>query len=164
MTDRNYIGSKRKAWSFSSRDPYASARRYYLKNYEPTQEEIEMMAQVLHHKARGVDSEMERAAVVWCILNRVESPLYEDTVKDVLLHEHQFSVYDPDLEVRSSIRSLVRDVVERWHREMQGREDVGRVLPEEYLYFWGDGEHNYFTVKPNGTDEWEWELTNPYDD
>lgn len=164
VTDKSYIGSKRKAWSFSGRDPYAAARRYHLKNYEPTEEEIEMMAQVLHHKARGVESEMERAAVVWCILNRVESPLYEDTVKDVLEHENQFSAYDPELEVRSTIRYLVMDVVERWQKEMRGRENAGRVLPKEYLYFYGDGEHNYFMPRPNSLDEWDWSLDNPYDD
>ena len=123
-----------------------------------------MMAQVLHHKARGVESEMERAAVVWCILNRVESPLYEDTVKDVLEHENQFSAYDPELEVRSTIRYLVMDVVERWQKEMRGRENAGRVLPKEYLYFYGDGEHNYFMPRPNSLDEWDWSLDNPYDD
>lgn len=166
VTDMSYIGSKRKAWSFSQRDPYASARRYYLKRYYPTEEEIEMMAQVLHHKARGVDSEMERAAVIWCILNRVQSPLYEDTVKDVLVHENQFSAYDPELEVRSSLCRLVEDVVERWHREMKGEGNVGRVLPEEYLYFRADEhyEHNEFFIKPNGADPWDWSLFNPYED
>jgi len=40
---------------------------------------------------------------------------------------------------------------------------VGRVLPKEYLYFTGDGAHNYFTTEWQGGQTWDWSLESPYE-
>ena len=40
---------------------------------------------------------------------------------------------------------------------------VGRVLPKEYLYFTGDGVHNYFTTEWQGGQTWDWSLESPYE-
>ena len=63
----------------------------------------------------------------------------------------------------AGIETLVLDVLGRWEAEKQGQENVGRTLPTEYLFFWGDGWHNHFTTKFQGGDEWDWSLPNPYD-
>lgn len=39
----------------------------------PEQEEIEMLAKLIWGEARGVESTTEKAAVAWCVLNRVDS-------------------------------------------------------------------------------------------
>lgn len=74
----------------------------------------------------------------------------------------QFHGYNEDHPVTEHIEQLVIDVFERWAAEKNGEKNVGRVLPKEYLYFWGDGKHNYFTTEFLGGDTWEWEVENPY--
>lgn len=63
----------------------------------------------------------------------------------------------------AGVEALVLDVLGRWEEEKQGQENVGRTLPAEYLFFWGDGWHNHFTTEFQGGDEWDWSLPNPYD-
>ena len=36
-------------------------------------------------------------------------------------------------------------------------------LPKEYLYFTGDGAHNYFTTEWQGGQTWDWSLESPYE-
>jgi hypothetical protein len=70
----------------------------------------------------------------------------------------------PDNPVTDDLRNLATDVLRRWHLEKQGKADVGRVLPSDYLWFTGDGHENYFTNEWKSTDYWNWSLPNPYED
>jgi hypothetical protein len=46
---------------------------------------------------------------------------------------------------------------------MNGEDNVGRTLPSDYLFFTGDGEHNYFTKVQNGIPYvWGSLLVSPY--
>jgi len=133
---------------------------------EPDREEVEALARMLYGEARGVASTMEKAACVWCVLNRVDdrTGLWPDTIIGVLAQPNQFSGYSPRNPVTDALYALARDVLIRWIRERSGETDVGRVLPAEYVYFTGDGERNYFyTAWPAGvTAAWTWELPDPY--
>ena len=42
------------------------------------------LAQCLWGEARGIPSQTEKAAVVWCVLNRVDHPDFPDTIHGVL--------------------------------------------------------------------------------
>ena len=44
------------------------------------------------------------------------------------------------------------------------KEAAGRVLPKEYLFFGGDGTHNYFRTKWDGGTVWDWSLPSPYEE
>ena len=59
--------------------------------------------------------------------------------------------------------TLVEDVLARWMAEKECVGSVGRVLPKEYLYFTGDGVHNYFTTEWQGGQTWDWSLESPYE-
>ena len=50
-----------------------------------------------------------------------------------------------------------------WMAEKECVGSVGRVLPKEYLYFTGDGAHNYFTTEWQGGQTWDWSLESPYE-
>lgn len=134
---------------------------------EPDRKDVEALARMLYGEARGVASTMEKAACVWCVLNRVDdtSGLWPDTIIGVLTQANQFSGYSPRNPVTDALYALARDVLIRWIRERSGETDVGRVLPAEYVYFTGDGERNYFyTAWPAGvTAAWTWELPDPYE-
>lgn len=42
--------------------------------YIPDAAEVEALAKMLYGEARGVTSDTEKAACVWCVLNRVDDP------------------------------------------------------------------------------------------
>lgn len=123
------------------------------------------LAQTVWGEARGC-STVEQAAVVWCVLNRLDSgdPYYAacKTPLDIVAQPAQFAGYDPDNPVLDDIYALVEDVLDRWAREKDGETDVGRVLPKEYLYFTGNGRENIFTTGWHCGDVWDWSAPNPY--
>ena len=46
--------------------------------YIPDAAEVEALAKMLYGEARGIASDMEKAACVWCVLNRVDDPRFPD--------------------------------------------------------------------------------------
>lgn len=132
--------------------------------WTPDPLEAEAIAKVLYRECRGVESDAEKAAVAWCILNRVDSGerYFPDTVIEVVTQKNQFAYYE-DTPVWSNLYFLAEDVLTRWHNEKRGDKDVGRTLPKEYLYFTGDGKHNNFTVEWLGKEYWDWSLPDPYE-
>ena len=132
--------------------------------YIPDAAEVEALAKMLYGEARGITSDMEKAACVWCVLNRVDDPRFPDTVLEVLEAPYQFAGYSADYPVLPELAVLAADVLKRYHAEKNGEENVGRVLPAEYMYFTGDGRNNHFTIGWKDAETWDWSLQNPYDD
>lgn len=123
--------------------------------------EVEYIGRTIWGEAEGVKSEAERAAVAWCILNRVDA--YGQTIEEVVTAPKQFHGYRTDGTCPPMFLDLAADVLTRWNAEKNGVEDVGRVLPADYLYFIGDGERNHFSIEyQEDTDFWDWSLDNPY--
>ena len=144
-----------------------------IMSFEASSPEIEIfvdeteatyIAKTIWGEARGC-SKMEQAAVAWCILNRVDSdlPYIPNNIREVVTQKGQFHGYSKDFPVDDDIYDLAVDVIERWQREKLGEENVGRVLPKEYLYFYGDGKRNHFTVDWKDKATWDWSLENPYE-
>lgn len=129
----------------------------------PNKADIEYIAKTIYGEALIVKSDTRRAAVAWCILNRVDAKGYPNTIKGVVTAPYQFSGYDPDHPVIEELRDLAIDVLQRWYAEKNGETQVGRVLPEGYFFFVGDGFENYFTDEWKGTDYWDWSLPSPYE-
>ena len=127
-------------------------------------DEIPYIARTVWGEARGC-SETEQAAVIWCILNRVDSSIryMPDNIIDVVTQKHQFLGYVKTFPVTEKIRELVIDVLTRWEMEKAGVENVGRVLPPEYMWFYGDGRHNHFRDSYRGGNRWDWSLDSPYE-
>ena len=129
--------------------------------YPPTEEELTILAKIVYREARGIKDKAHQAAVIWCILNRVDDGYWGDTIEEVATYPSAFA-WVPDTPVEQEFRMLAADVCERWNLEKAGQDDVGRVLPKEYLYFTGDGELNHFTIEWKGTEFWDWSLGSPY--
>lgn len=129
--------------------------------YPPTDEEIEILSKILYREARGVTDKAQQAAVVWCILNRVDDGYWGNTIEQVATYPNAFA-WVPDTPVEEELMLLVSDVCERWNLEKSGLKDVGRTLPKEYLYFTGDGKRNNFTREWRGSEIWDWGLPSPY--
>lgn len=127
------------------------------------------LAKVMWGEARGC-STTEQAGVAWCVLNRADSddPDFPDDVVSVCAQDYpckQFDGYDPAYPVEPDLLSLAEDVLSRWELEKLGVGSVGRVLPADYLYFEGDGQHNYFRREYIGDGTtWDWSLASPYEE
>ena len=128
---------------------------------EPPETQAECLARMLYGEARGCTT-TEQAAVVWCALNRVDDPDYPDDVVGVVTQPHQFQGYDLDHPILPELLAVAEDVLARWSIEDGCVGNVGRVLPAEYLYFSGDGRHNYFRTDYIGGETWDWSLASPY--
>ena len=107
-----------------------------------------------------MQSKTEQACVAWVVLNRVDA--YNSSIYSVLRSPGQFAFYESTT-IRSDLLDLAYDVLQRWNDEKNGYENVGRVLPKEYLYFSGDGSHNYFRTSYSGGSRWDYSLESPYD-
>lgn len=131
---------------------------------EWTEADLELLAQTVWAEAHVCRTTEERAAVVWCVLNRLDAGRYGDSIREVVTAPHQFA-WTEDRPVIPEYIELAEDVLERWAAEKDGQEDVGRVLPAEYLFFEGDGVKNCFStsfpVDMDG-DVWGWTLPDPY--
>lgn len=135
-------------------------------NFTPDEAEVEMLAKTIWGEARGVKSTTEKAAVAWCILNRVDSEGYAcgGDIEHVLTFPGQFVGYNEDNPLTDECKKIAADVLTRWAAEKAGVKGAGRVLPKQYIYFTGDGEHNYFTDEWKGGNTWDWSLPSPYED
>lgn len=116
-----------------------------------------MLAQTVWGEARGC-SRMEQAAVIWCVLNRVDNGW--GSIEEVISKPSQFDGYNEENPILEEFIELVLDVLDRWTRGT----DEGRVLPSDYMWFTGDGVHNYFVNEWKSEDYWDWSLPNPYED
>lgn len=130
-----------------------------------TDEEVALIAKTLYGEARGIRSDMEVAAVAWCILNRVDARGYAcgNSIEYVVTFKNQFHGYNESYPITERLERIARDVLDRWYAEKDGSKDSGRVLPAEYIYFVGSGGHNWFTTEYQGTDYYDWSLPNPYE-
>lgn len=130
-----------------------------------TDAEVDALARLVCGEARNCNVEGQ-AGIIWCVLNRVDSddPYFPDDVIGVVTQPNQFFGYRESDPVLPELAAVARDVLMRYCAERSGIEDVGRVLPREYVYFSGDGERNYFTTTYAGSDVWNWSLRSPYRD
>ena len=118
------------------------------------------IAKTIYGEAGGLGA-TEQAAVAWCILNRVDAG--KGNIISVVTAPRQFHGYSASNPVTDDIYNLVLDVLQRWQDEKAGAVDVGRVLPKEYLFFYGSGGHNHFTTEYQGGIKYDWGLASPYD-
>ena len=118
---------------------------------EVDDELAEWLGRAIWGEAGGVQSADERAAVAWCALNRVDA--WGTDIWDVL-NVGAFHGLAIQGEVPAEHVELARDVLARWALEAEGWVDVGRALPEQYLYFEGDGVRNHFSTEYGGGQYW----------
>ena len=118
-----------------------------MPTYVPDEADVTALAQMAYGEARGL-ADYEIAATCWCVLNRIDAG-YGDTVLGVISAPGQFAGYSAENPVDEHIAAVARDVLTRHHAERQG-EDVPREIGRAYLWFSGDGEHNWFRASYDG--------------
>lgn len=138
----------------------------YLPLY--TEADAIALAQMGWGEALVTQSDTEIAATMWCALNRHDSedPYYRNcqTIESIVKQSGAFAGYSASNPVDEHLLWLAYDVLDRWNAEQYGEMDVGRVLPAEYLFFHGDGEHNHFrTEYQHNGHYYDWSLESPYE-
>lgn len=126
------------------------------------QDEAVMLAKLIYKEARGINSTAHKAAVVWCVLNRFDTGGYGESIKAVITSKHQFA-WDPNTKVEDEFLELSNDILIRWLLEKEGFSNVGRVLPNDYLFFAGRNGLNYFRKNYHSKEYWDWSLQSPYE-
>lgn len=136
-----------------------------------TDEDILVLTKMLWGEARGVgelsvdgkciSGQCQQAAVIWCVLNRYDAG-YSNSIAKVVTAPKQFVGYRESNPVDDQLMDLVIDVLDRWNKEKHGETNVGRVLPADYLWFYGDGRHNHFRNEYKTDAKWAWELEDVY--
>ena len=125
------------------------------------EEDVISLAKLTYGEARGIPSTMEKAAVMWCACNRAD--VSGCSIAKIASNRSVFYGYHSNNPVTDELRNLAEDVLIRYHMEKMGLENVGRVLPKTYLFFSGDGKHNYFREEYRSSTRYSWYLDNPYD-
>lgn len=126
-------------------------------------DEIEYLAKTVWGEYRGANL-TQQAAVVWCILNRVENDRFPNDIISVITEPDQFHGYNPNNPVDKDIVILVEDVFDRWQLEKTALGEVGRVLPKDYFFFRSDGHGtNVFRKEMGSKSTWDWKDGTPYD-
>lgn len=126
------------------------------------------LAKMAWGEALVTKSDTEMAATMWCVLNRYDSddPYYKNckTIEGVVKQSGAFHGYSAGNPLDEHLMWLACDVLERWNAEKNGETDVGRVLPNDFLFFHGDGKHNHFrrNYKHDGQ-YYDWSLETPYE-
>lgn len=132
---------------------------------EHDKEIIDMLAKTVWGEARGC-GDTQKAAVVWCILNRVDSDRFPNDIKSVIeqTNPNQFKGYNESYPVEEEIVNLVEDVLIRYGHEKNGDfvGSSGRVLPKEYLFFRAKDGVNVYRTGNSTTDYWAWAWGTPY--
>ena len=107
--------------------------------YEPDYIDTDavLIAQVIYAEAPYC-SEAEQEAIVWVILNRVDTEGYGmgHSIEYVVTFPNQFA-YDTDTEYTDELYQVALRVLTDWQN---GAEGIGK----EWLWFTGDGTRNVF--------------------
>ena len=125
---------------------------------------IKYIAKTLYGECRG-SIKQDQAAVVWCILNRVDTcnVQNEAAIINTITAKNQFTGYRKHNPIWPNLEEIAIDVLGRWELEKLGETDVGRVLPKEYKWFLGYNGRNHFRDAYRNGKIWDWSLENPYD-
>lgn len=100
----------------------------------PDQNDVTYISKTIWGEGRGC-SIKEQKAIAGCILNRVKSPEFPNTIKGVVTAPNQFQGYDPNNP--DIFRDIAHEVIVIYH-------EGGCVIDRSLLYFSGNGRYNTF--------------------
>ncbi len=110
--------------------PAVFERRY-------NERDIQLLAKLIKAEAGGIKEQDERVAVGLTVLYRISSNNWPDTVAETIFQPHQYT--DPADEYTDGTYEAAQEALKIWSGE-GGSFD----MPERFIYFFGDGKHNYF--------------------
>lgn len=98
----------------------------------------------------------QSAEAMYAVLNRVDAGY--GSISTCIKAKRQFVGYKSSNPVTDELYDLAKLVIEDWSTG----EEKYRVLPSEFLYFYGDGRHNHFTTKSGGGIKYDHAIPDPF--
>lgn len=117
---------------------------------ELLKQEGEYLARMLYGTALNHDERDQRTAI-WCALNRVDSPGFPNSVKEVCQQESQWIGYSDDNPVLTNLYNLAIEELTTWHNNY-------RPVNKDYVYMsWSSREIKLRDTyeKNNNTRYWQ---------
>ena len=106
----------------------------YGGNISEIEREAEYISKVVYGMGKN-HSVNDQMAIVWCILNRVESKDYPSTIAEVCQQPHQWIGYSDDNPVLTEIYDMVLPILKNWHN------NAHRPMDKSYIYLsWSSDE------------------------
>ena len=106
----------------------------YGGNVSDIEREAEYISKVVYGMGKNHDVNSQKA-IVWCVLNRVESPGYSNDIVEVCQQAHQWIDYSDDNPVIDSIYDMVLEILKNWHNEGH------RPMSKDFIYLsWSSDE------------------------
>ncbi len=109
-----------------------------------------------------------KAALMWLVLNRVDSADFPATVRQVISQRGEFGFWDADKLIRpenlSANRELAKLVLNQWLSEKDGL-NAGRLIPKEALFlrFSGEGNRNIELLPDRWGEPLYWPVKGAYE-
>ena len=110
-----------------------------------SESDVVMMAQLIDIEAGAVWPLCRRAAVAWTVCNRLDNGRWgPETIQGIIKQPGQYAYYSGRHYSHTNYE-IAKDVLGRWALEKISKErNSGRILPEAFESFWGDGSQNHF--------------------
>lgn len=105
--------------------------------------DAELIAKTIWGEARGCSPEEQRL-VAWCILNRVDTGIWGDTIEDVIKYPNAFQGYDINNPTTYKCLELAKEVLIEWTSGGECEVLAPYATEPGYLYFVGRDGHNWF--------------------
>jgi hypothetical protein len=106
----------------------------YGGNISEIEREAEYISKVVYGMGRN-HSVNDQKAIVWCILNRVESAGFPSTIAEVCHQSQQWIGYSDDNPVLTEIYDMVLPILKNWHN------NAHRPMDKSYVYLsWSSDE------------------------
>lgn len=109
--------------------------------------EAQMVAQTVWGEIRGGTKD-EWRLVIWCICNRVDSQhndfKNQNTIEKVVTARNQFHGYSSTNPIDEDIMEVVLEELYKWSAGEEAPIIEPYATTSEYLFFYGDGVHNWF--------------------
>ena len=129
-----------------------------------TKDDVFILANIVYHEARGISRGVELACVVYTACNRVDAGY--GSLREVITAPYQFAYVRganiTDSPYYNRCYEIASAVLKSWNAEKNGKENTNRCLPQDYLWFSGDGRHNYFRNAYRGGAVWNYSLPDAY--
>lgn len=109
-----------------------------------------------------------KAALMWVVLNRVDSRDYPNTIQLVITQRGEFAFWDEDKFIKpenlAENRQLARLVLNQWLSEREGL-NAGRLIPREALVirFTGEGNRGLEVLPDRWGDPLYWPVRGAYE-
>ena len=114
-----------------------------------TDQDVTTLSRMVWGEGRGV-SRNEQMLIVWTVLNRLDNGRYGSSIRQIVTARGQFVGYRSGFPVTDAIREVVIYVLEAWDRGEAAKVYPPFARDSNYLYFRGDGRHNWFRARYRG--------------